>query len=120
MNVDGTWVDVAIPGGASRELLHLDHVDYTHLPAGATSTLTETVQNAAQQVRITVEGSPFTLTTLALGEPVTISVENVYNVALAHTGLGVVPALLIATELALVGLILVVIAKRRRRHESTE
>jgi hypothetical protein len=118
MNVDGTWVDVAIPGGADRDILHLDHVDYIDLPAGATCSLTETVQHQAQQVHITIEGLPFQLTTLALSGPTTIDVENVYNIALAYTGLDLVPALLLAGQLTLVGLVLIVVAKRRRRDSS--
>jgi hypothetical protein len=118
MNVDGTWTDIVIPGGADRDILHLDHVDYTDLPAGATCQLRETVQHAAQEVHITIDGIPFQLTTLALGDPITIDVENVYNIALAYTGLNLVPALIFAGQFMLVGFVLLIVARRRRRDDS--
>jgi hypothetical protein len=116
LDVDGVPTDIAIPGGAVRDILHLGTVNYTDLPIGAKCTLEEIQTNNADEVAVSgdhsVPGplgrvSHIQLKTLAIGAtPVRFDVVNVYNIRLASTGTDPVPLGLLGLLVALLGVAL--------------
>jgi hypothetical protein len=126
LNIDGTPTDIAIPGGADRDILHLGTVDYTDLPIGAVCSLEETQTNHAETVTVTPVRAPNPLgrgflaprqlATLSIGAtPVRFDVVNVYNIELAHTGTTPLPLGLTGLLLAFLGVAFYSAARLRRR-----
>lgn len=109
VDMDGTPTPIAIPGGSSRDIMHLGSVTYTDLPIGAICSLVETHTNHADDVTVTpVHPGPLVqhvqLATLAIGAtPARFDVVNVYNISLAHTGTNPVPLGLLGMLLAFLG-----------------
>jgi len=135
LDVNGKDRSIEIPGGASREILHLESIEYVDLPVGAECELTETVTNNAEEViiepgetskdstvsRRTISSKVVStsLTTLSIGlEPVRFDVVNVYTLALPNTGRAlppIVPIGLAGLLVAFVGVAIVAADRRRRR-----
>jgi hypothetical protein len=133
LDVNGEEREIEIPGGAEREILHLETIEYLDLPVGARCELLETVTNNAEEVTIepgvdssgvsrrTMATKTMTmqLTTLAIGlDPVRFDVVNVYTLALPNTGAQlppVVPLGLAGLLIASVGVAVVAADRRRRR-----
>lgn len=127
VNRDGTATPIAIPGGASRDIMHQGSVDYTDLPIGAICALVETETNNADAVTVTPVHPPTNpagraplrqqLATLAIGStPVRFDVVNVYNITLAHTGTDPIPVGLTGLLLAFLGVAFYSAARLRRRN----
>lgn len=125
LDKDGTATPIAIPGGATRDIMHLGSVEYTDLPIGAICTLVETETNHADEVTISpvVPSSPTgrsfartQLTTLAIrSTPVRFDVVNVYNITLAYTGSSSVPIGLAGLLVGFIGVAFVAASRLRRQ-----
>ena len=85
--VDGTVTDIAVPGGAERQLTAANdyRAAYADLPVGATCEVTETATGHAAATRITVDDAdPVTGTTAAIDlhggdEPQLMTIANTFT-----------------------------------------
>lgn len=85
--VDGTVTDIAVPGGAERQLTAANdyRAAYTDLPVGATCEVTETVTGHAASTSITVDGGePVTGTTATIDltggdQPQVMTIANTFT-----------------------------------------
>lgn len=117
-----TWygADVAIQGGAQRNVKAGETVVYTDLPTDALCVLSEPGDGGANGVTMTVDGifvgSPATFTVHG-DATASIVVDNRFEPKLAHTGGDAAPAGLLAGGgvLALLGGVVLLIVRRRRR-----
>ncbi|HEY4269279.1 MAG TPA: DUF5979 domain-containing protein [Galbitalea sp.] len=121
LDIDGVPTIIDIPGGGSRRIGDGATIVYDDLPMGAMCTLVETVNHNAQVVTITWKGQPVPANQVMVGDPdFTVHVVNVFNVAggLAFTGENLGGILWLAIIGVLVGAVLMILQRRRRRGEA--
>ncbi|WP_158299734.1 DUF5979 domain-containing protein [Glycomyces paridis] len=119
-DVDGETVAVDVPGGATRTVTGAGQAAYTDLPAGAECTLTETGDGGAETTAILIDGADTAEFTVAACDEATCQDAVITNTwtadepGLTVTGADTADLAKAAAALLLLGLGMIVLARRRR------